>query len=84
MVSQLDDKIFYDDGYLAKLEAASVLREEQVKSYKAERDNKIQTDALLGFSYRMDTTEVIPLEDVDNSNLTDENKLEMRKKCGCT
>lgn len=79
MVSQLDDKIFYDDGYLAKLEAASVLREEQVKSYKAERDNKIQTDALLGFSYRMDTTEVIPLEDVDNSNLTDENKLEMRK-----
>lgn len=27
----------------------------------------------------MDTTEVIPLEDVDNSNLTDENKLEMRK-----
>lgn len=78
MVSQLDDKIFYDDGYLAKLEAASVLREEQVKSYKAERDNKIQTDALLGFSYRMDTTEVIPLEDVDNSVLNDENKLKTR------
>ncbi len=78
MISRLDDKVFYDDDYLAKLEAASVLREEQVKSYKTERDNRIQSDAQLGFAYRMDTMEIIPLEDVDNSVLDDENKLKTR------
>ena len=78
MISRLDDKVFYDDDYLAKMEAASVLREEQVKSYKTERDNRIQSDAQLGFAYRMDTMEIIPLEDVDNSVLDDENKLKTR------
>lgn len=78
MKSQLEDKVFYDDNFLAKMEAGGVLRKEQVKEYKTARDNKIQSDTQLEFSYRMDSTKVIPLKDVDESNLTDENKLKMR------